>query len=379
LFEAGLKNDKLNLLYLENTNTKVAIKVNNRVTRTINMKDIEMQGSVWSSLKCVVSMDKVNKVMLADESLAYKYRGDPDILLGVLGMVDDTLAVGHCGIQSIKKNAVMNSFIEQQRLTLSQSKSVVLHIGRKSKCLATCPTLKVQDTDMKTADSVRYLGDIISASGARRPSVDDRRSTGWARVSEITAMLTAMPDKGKVQVGLKLREAKLLNGILYSIEAWNNMSDKEYERLEQVDMAALRALVGGGHSRCPKAFYYLEFGTLMVRHVIMIKRLSYHHHIITRDDSELIKKIYLKQKEDPLKGDWIHLIQKDYEFIQEDLNDDFLKSIPKDIFLKQVKEKVTKAAFKSYLLLKETNKTKMKQLTYDKFQMQEYLSCSDFN
>ena len=72
-----MKNYKLNLLYLENRNTKVAIKVNNKVTRRINMKDIEMQGSVRSNLKCVVSMDKVNKVMLADDSLAYKYRGDP--------------------------------------------------------------------------------------------------------------------------------------------------------------------------------------------------------------------------------------------------------------------------------------------------------------
>ena len=79
LFEAGLKNDKLNLLYLENRNTKVSIKVNNRITRTIDLKNIEMQGSVWSSLKCVVSMDKVNKVMLADDSLTYKYRGESDI------------------------------------------------------------------------------------------------------------------------------------------------------------------------------------------------------------------------------------------------------------------------------------------------------------
>ena len=143
LYEAGLKNDKLNLLYLENRNTKVAIKVNNRKTRTINMKVIEMQGSVWSSLKCVVSMDKVNKVMLADDLLSYKYRGDPNIQLGGLGMVDDTLASGYCGIQSVKKNAIMNSFIEEQRLTLSQSKSVVLHIGRKSRCLATWPGPKI--------------------------------------------------------------------------------------------------------------------------------------------------------------------------------------------------------------------------------------------
>ena len=49
-------------------------------------------------------MDKVNKVMLADDSLTYKYRGDPNIHLGVLGMVDDILAISHCGIASIKKN-----------------------------------------------------------------------------------------------------------------------------------------------------------------------------------------------------------------------------------------------------------------------------------
>ena len=107
------------------------------------MKDIEMQGSVWSSLKCVVSMDKVNKLMLADESPAYTYKVDPNIRLEVLCMVDDTLAIGHCGIQSIKKNAIMNYVIEQERLTLSQSKSVVLHLSKKSKCSAICPTLKV--------------------------------------------------------------------------------------------------------------------------------------------------------------------------------------------------------------------------------------------
>ena len=110
---------------------------------------------------------------------------------------------------------------------------------------------------MKTADSVRYLGDIISASGARRPCIEDRRNTGWARVSEITAILTAIPSNRKIQVGLKLREAKLLNSILYSTETWTNTTDKdkEWERLEQVNMAAFRALIGGGHSKCPKAFY----------------------------------------------------------------------------------------------------------------------------
>ena len=70
----------------------------------------------------------------------------------------------------------------------------------------------------------------------------------------------------------------------------------------------------------------------MVRHVIMIKRLSYHHHIITRDDTELIKKVYLKQKENPVEGDWVQLIQKDYEFIDEDWNDSYITKIFQKIF-----------------------------------------------
>ena len=84
--------------------------------------------------------------------------------------------------------------------------------------------------------------------------------------------------------------------MLYSIEAWSNVPDKEIERLEQVDMAALRTIVGGGYSRCPKAFYYLEYGLLMFRHIMMIKRISYNYHIVTREDSELIKKVYLNKK-----------------------------------------------------------------------------------
>ena len=321
LYKAEMKNNQLNLLFIENRNAKVAIKVNNTITRRVNMTDIELQGSVWGSLKCTASMDKVNKVMLADDDLTYQYRGDTDIKLGVLGIIDDTLAISKCGTAAVQKNAVLNSFIETHRLTMSKSKSVVLHIGRKSKCSTPCPTLRIHDSDIKTADTVRYLGDIVSASGARRPCIDDRRSKGWAKVAKIEATLSAMPNGRKVQVGLKLRETKLCNGMLYSTEAWTNIPEKEVERLEQVDMAALRTIIGGGHSRCPKPFYFLEYGLLMFRHIIMIKRISFHYHIFTREDNELIKKIYRKQKESHIRGDWIQTLRKDYDFIGEDLED----------------------------------------------------------
>ena len=42
LFEAGLKSDMLNLLYLENRNARIAVKVNNHLTERISVKDVEM-------------------------------------------------------------------------------------------------------------------------------------------------------------------------------------------------------------------------------------------------------------------------------------------------------------------------------------------------
>ena len=49
LYEAGITNDTLNLLYLENKNAQIAIKVNNKLTKRVLVKDVVMQGSVWEA------------------------------------------------------------------------------------------------------------------------------------------------------------------------------------------------------------------------------------------------------------------------------------------------------------------------------------------
>ena len=46
VFDPGLDNDKLNLLYIENKNANIAVKVNGKLSTRINIKDVIMQGSV---------------------------------------------------------------------------------------------------------------------------------------------------------------------------------------------------------------------------------------------------------------------------------------------------------------------------------------------
>ena len=99
----------------------------------------------------------------------------------------------------------------------------------------------------------------------------------------------------------------------------------------------------------------------------------YHHHIIRRDNIEIIMKIYLKHKEDTLKGDWFQTLLTDFASIKEDLDDESISKIPKEEYRKHIKQKVEKEAFDSHMKLKEKCKKKMQYLKYDKLAIQPYL------
>ena len=158
LYEAGLTCDILNLLYIENKTAQVAVKVNGNLTKRISIKEIVMQGSVWGGIKCTATMDKLNKSLLQEEHLRYCYMQDPNIPIGVLGMIDDTLSISNCGMEAISKNAVINSFIENHKLTLSTEKSVALHVGNSKKCHDICPQLYVHDQPMKKIQIHKIFG-----------------------------------------------------------------------------------------------------------------------------------------------------------------------------------------------------------------------------
>ena len=378
LYEAGLKNDNLNLLFIENKTADIAVKINNKVSRRIPVKNVVMQGSVWGGLKCTTQMDTLNKHMLSREELTYKFRGDPTIPIGVLGMVDDTLAIAECGVKSVEKNAVVNSFMETHKLRMHKDKSVVVHVSNVKKCSQPCPQLKVHQDTMHEVDGAKYLGNILSSTGSNRDTIEDRRKKGWGKVSQILGILGEVDMGGhRMEAGLILRKAILTNSLLFSAEAWSNVTEKDIKRLEQVDTCLLKSLVKG-HSKTPVVFHHLETGTLMLRHILMINRLMYHHHLLSRGEEETIFKIYSKQKQDPLKGDWFSILQKDFEFIGVQMNEIEIASTPKSEYKIKIKNLVGKAAFE-YMCKEQKGLSKIKDIKYECGKIQEYLKSPNFN
>ena len=237
LFEAGVQNDKLPLLLLENLNAKVAVKTPTGISQRTTIKNIIMQGSVWGSLLCTNSMDKLGQQVYEKEELIFWYKGM--VAVPPLCMVDDILAVQKCSRKSVEMNAFANAFIELKKLTFSQSKCSKIHIGKQTDV---CPQLKVHENTMKESSQEKYLGDLINSSGKIKATVQDRAAKGYGIVSEILAILDEIPlGSYRLDMGLKLRQAKLINGMLYSSEGWHGLHSDDVKKLEKVDESLLRA------------------------------------------------------------------------------------------------------------------------------------------
>ena len=73
------------------------------------------------------------------------------------------------------------------------------------------------------------------------------------------------------------------------------------------------------------------------------------------------------------------IIREDFELFGEVINEDIIKYTPKNVYKHFINKKVRKAAFESYLKLKESLKRKIINLNYNDFEMQPYLNSNKFS
>ena len=170
-----------------------------------------------------------------------------------------------------------------------------------------------------------------------------------------------------------------MNGILYNSEAWHCLTETQIKQFQIIDNILLRKLFNA-HSKTSKTFLHLETGTMPIRYIIASRRLNYLHNILSRKEDDLILRMFNAQSESPLEGDFVKLIQKDFELINESYNKSLVKSMNKKHFKKWVKLKIKKAAFNALNEDKESDRNKkIQSIKYKKLKMQSYLKSRLFS
>ena len=193
---------------------------------------------------------------------------------------------------------------------------------------------------LRSSKAEKYLGDIISENGSLDDTIKQRKLRGYSYISEIRALLSDMPfGSRRVEVGLMLRNAMFVNGILCNSEAWHSISKKHIEDLEVMDRSLLRYITGA-HVKTKNEFLYLETGVLNIEKIISNRRMMYFQTIIKRDEDELTKRIYVCQKNNPVKGDWIELVKKDFADLEIDMDEELISKETKSQFKTRIRNQL---------------------------------------
>ena len=356
LWDAGLKSDKFYLLSELDKKCKVVVKTPCGDTKSFNLRNVIMQGSVFGSLKCCIQIDSLGRDCLSEEegSCLYKYK---NIDIMSLSFIDDILGISLCSSDSIVLNATINAKIESKKMRFSDEKCSKMHVSKKQ--TVCCSNLKVHNSEMKNVTKIKYLGDILNQSGNINDTINDRYSKGMGIITQISSLLSSISlGMYYFDIAMILRDSMLLNSILVSCHSWYLVSKKHIESLESLDILYMKKCFNS-HSKTVRENYYLETGKIKMRYILSKRRLMYLHHILTRDKSELIFKVYQAQGLKPTKGVWFTMIQNEKIKYNIKLSDDKIAQMSKRSFKKIVDKYVEQVAYSELLNCQKSKSRKI--------------------
>ena len=109
-----------------------------------------------------------------------------------------------------------------------------------------------------------------------------------------------------------------MNSVLFNCETWHSLSELDLKLIDN----QLLGYICSAQAKTPLEFLFLETGSLSLSHIISSRRINYLFEIISRADSELIKRVYSAQTQNPSIGDFINLVKADFEFIGVTLDEE---------------------------------------------------------
>ena len=199
---------------------------------------------------------------------------------------------------------------------------------------------------MKNVSQATYLGDVISETGTIDETIIQRGQKATGIISQISSILSSIClGSYNFDIALVMREAKFVNAILTNSEVWHSFQMKHIESLEKSDLELLRKILNA-HSKTAKEAFFLELGIFPLRYHVSMRRFMYLWHILHRDTTELISKIYETQKCQTVKGDWAQIIIEERSKYGITETDETISNMSKTKFKKIVKLKLKTHAIK---------------------------------
>ena len=174
-----------------------------------------------------------------------------------------------------------------------------------------------------------------------------------------------------------MKESMLVSKLLSNSEVWYNITKDQYTKLERIDEMYLRRVLNVPIS-VPKESLHIETGCLPLKFMVKIRRLMYLWHILSREETELIRRVYTTQKMSNSGGDWVNILDSDKNELGISLTDQEIQGVSKNVFKNYVNSKVRINHLKSLNNRKKTH-SKSQNLNCTQLKTAEYLKNPRFS
>ena len=363
LFDNGVKNDLLNLVYKMNQSAEIVVRTPFGDTDSFQVANLVKQGTVMGPVLNNCSLDQVCK-----EGNSYQYG---TVEIKTLEFVDDMADANDDLFQAKRSNDIIVSIQEQKKLTFAVEKCKILKVGPIKDRDA---SIYINDKKVDIVDEFRYLGDEFTSKGDNSVLCKTRQKKATGNIIEIMSLCKEV-NFGKRQISsmMLLYHSVFVPRLIYNSEVWSNLTKKDLSCLENAQLQYLRYALEVPKST-PVAAMFLELGILPVQFEIEKRQLLFLKRILDKEKGDPVYQVYDNMTKYQYENNWAKCVVTLRERYDLPLNDQNIKNMSKFQWKKFVNERIRSFAF-DFLLIRCQMNSKTKHLKYEKFVQASYLTC----
>ena len=376
IYDTGVDDDQLVLLYKSNKEINMAVKTANGMSERQIVPEIVLQGDTFGSILASVQVDKIGQDCM-DAGYYYLYK---NILpVGFLGLVDDIVGITEAGYKAQQLNAFINVKTAEKMLQFGPKKCKSMLVGKNTENVVN-NNLDVDNwivehvenkvtgeadlmeyyggkVEIEKAEEYTYLGFVISCKGDNMANIRQVENKSIGVIRTIINKLNSLNLREYYfECALLFMNVMLRGSILYAADMYYSLKESELRKIERIEENYLRKILKTTKG-CPITQLYLEVGQYPARYEIKKMRLLYLKYILEQDEESTLKKFLMLQVREPSRGDWASTCVNDLKELKITISFEEIQKMKKCEFSRILKVRVKENAL-LYLTGKQGKKGK---------------------
>ena len=147
---------------------------------------------------------------------------------------------------------------------------------------------------MKETESYKYLGDIITADGTLKETIEDRSKSCTATVAELNSILEeTVSENILIDAVITYQNSIIIPKLCLNSETWT-LNNTELQTMEKIHNKSLKRMLRLPQGT-PSFGLRAELGILSVESIIHRRKLMFLHRLLSQPDDNITRQVMMQQ------------------------------------------------------------------------------------